>query len=98
MPAGKTPEAGLTAAEERVIRLVSQSKTNREIASTLGISPATVKRHLENILRKLRVRNRVEAAIYSLMSECDGGNNNAECPLAAWRKRHQSRQNGPIDR
>ena len=94
------PEAseGLTAAEARVLRLVSESKTNREIASSLGISPATVKRHLENILRKLRVRNRIEAAIYSLsMSECDGGNN-GDCALAAWRRRYEGRQNGPIDR
>lgn len=54
-----------------MLALVSQSMTNREIASTLGISPATVKRHVENILRKLRLRNRIEAAIYSLsMSEC----------------------------
>jgi DNA-binding CsgD family transcriptional regulator len=96
MRAARRPE-DLTAAEARVLRLVSESKTNREIASSLGISPATVKRHLENILRKLRVRNRVEAAIYSLMSECDGGNN-AECPLAAWRRRHESRRNGPIGR
>lgn len=80
----------LTAAEARVLRLVSESKTNREIASSLGISPATVKRHLENILCKLRVRNRSEAAIYSLsMSKCDGSNN-GDCPLAAWRRRHES--------
>jgi DNA-binding CsgD family transcriptional regulator len=56
----------LTAAEKRVLALISQSMTNREIASSLGISSATVKRHLENILRKLRVRNRVGAAIYGL--------------------------------
>ncbi len=63
MSAAKTLEAILTAAEERVLTLVSQSMTNREIASRLGVSPATVKRHVENILRKLKVRNRVEAAI-----------------------------------
>jgi hypothetical protein len=33
----------------------------------LGISPATVKRHIEKILRKLALRNRVEAAIFGLM-------------------------------
>jgi DNA-binding NarL/FixJ family response regulator len=81
----------LTAAEERVLRLVSYAHTNREIASTLGISPATVKRHLENILRKLRLRNRVEAAIYALsMLEC-GGSNGDNCPLAAWRRRCETR-------
>jgi DNA-binding CsgD family transcriptional regulator len=88
----------LTAAEARVLRLVSESKTNREIASSLGISPATVKRHLENILRKLRLRNRVEAAIYSLsMSECDR-RKNGDCPLAAWRRQYEIRKNGPIGR
>ena len=85
-------EAGaLTAAEARVLRLVSESKTNREIAASLGISPATVKRHLENILRKLRLRSRVEAAIYSLsLLECDGRKEGA-CPLAVWRRSHESR-------
>ena len=58
----------LTAAEKRVIALVSRAKTNKEIAAVLGISPATVKRHLENILRKLQLKNRVEAAIYALTS------------------------------
>jgi DNA-binding NarL/FixJ family response regulator len=54
----------LTNMENRVLTLVTMAKTNREIACTLGISPATVKRHIENLLRKLRLRNRVEAAVY----------------------------------
>ena len=79
-------EPGLTAAEERVLRLVSQSKTNREIASALGISPATVKRHMEKILRKLQLRNRVEAAIYGLTLKGCPSSADSDCPLAAWRK------------
>ena len=47
MKPAKSFESLLTAADERVLKLVSQSMTNREIASPLGISPATVKRHLE---------------------------------------------------
>jgi DNA-binding CsgD family transcriptional regulator len=92
-------EAGaLTAAEARVLRLVSESKTNREIAFSLGISPATVKRHLENILRKLRLRNRIEAAIYNLsLIDCDA-HRNGDCPLAAWRREYEIRRNGPIGR
>ena len=58
----------LTATEKRVLALVSSAKTNKEIASALGISPATVKRHLENVLRKLELKNRVEAAIYGLIA------------------------------
>ena len=71
----------LTAAQKRVIALVSLAKTNKEIAVALGISPATVKRHLENILRKLQLKNRVAAAIYELRSAgCPHGFDLA-CPL-----------------
>jgi DNA-binding CsgD family transcriptional regulator len=76
----------LTAAEKRVLALVSSAKTNKEIAFALGISPATVKRHLENVLRKLALKNRVEAAIYGLIvNGCPSGSNSA-CPLELWRK------------
>ena len=53
------PRYNLTAAEMRVLNLISRAKTNKEIAADLGISPATVKRHLENVLRKLHLKNRV---------------------------------------
>ena len=56
----------ITAGEERVLRWVARGKTNKEIAAVLGISPATVKRHVEKILTKLGLRNRVEAAIFGL--------------------------------
>ena len=76
----------LTAAEKKVLALVSSAKTNKEIAFALGISPATVKRHLENVLRKLALRNRVEAAIYGLIANgCPSGSNSA-CPLELWQK------------
>ena len=76
----------LTRAEKRVLALVSAAKTNKEIALALCISPATVKRHLENVLRKLALRNRVEAAIYGLAANgCPSGSSSA-CPLALWRK------------
>jgi len=94
--ADMTLEGMLTGAEKRILRLVSQSMTNREIASRLGISPATVKRHLENILRKLQVRNRVEAAIYGLTLAGCPAHSSTECPLALWRKSRDQR-NGPID-
>lgn len=93
MRAAKSIDVILTAAEARVLRLVSQSMTNREIASRLGISPATVKRHLENILRKLQVRNRVEAAIYSLSMAGCSARSSTECPLAAWLQSRDSQRN-----
>lgn len=98
MNASKSFEAILTAAEGRVLTLVSQSMTNREIASSLGISPATVKRHLENILRKLQVRNRIEAAIYGLSMAGCHAHSNGDCPLAAWRRWREKIRNGPTDR
>jgi len=61
----------LTLQEKKVLKLVAKAQTNKEIAASLGISPSTVKRHLENILKKLRLRNRVEAAVYAVsMGDC----------------------------
>ena len=45
----------LTGAEEKILSILSRGKTNKEIARALGVSPATVKRHLENILKKLQL-------------------------------------------
>jgi len=70
---GTTPASILTAAENRVLALLTQAITNKEIARDLGISSATVKRPLENFLRKLGLRNRVEAAVYgALVNGCRG--------------------------
>ena len=78
------PRDNLTAAETRVLKLISRAKTNKEIARDLGISPATVKRHLENVLRKLHLKNRVELAIYGLMMRgCPRGFDH-QCPLQLW--------------
>lgn len=76
----------LTAAETKVLALVTLAKTNKQIAADLGISPATVKRHMENVLRKLDLRNRVEAAIYGLsVNGCSDGID-SECALRMWHK------------
>jgi DNA-binding CsgD family transcriptional regulator len=55
-------EADLTAREREVVFLVGAGKTNAEIAAELWLSPATVKKHLENVYLKLGVRNRAAAA------------------------------------
>jgi DNA-binding CsgD family transcriptional regulator len=81
----------LTAAEKKVLALVSSAKTNKEIAFALGISPATVKRHLENVLRKLALKNRVEAAIYGLIANGCPHRSNSACPLKLWQNaRHDT--------
>ncbi|MFL6127925.1 MAG: LuxR C-terminal-related transcriptional regulator, partial [Mycobacteriales bacterium] len=63
-PPAPTPldRLGLTAREQEVLALVALGRTNREIAETLFISPKTATVHVSNILGKLGVRSRVEAA------------------------------------
>jgi DNA-binding CsgD family transcriptional regulator len=51
----------LTAAEQRVMRLVASGSTDAEVAETLGISPNTARFHVDAVKRKLRVRTRSEA-------------------------------------
>ncbi len=54
---------GLTPREIEILREVEAGKHNREIAAALFISPATVKKHLENIFEKLNVNNRTAAVV-----------------------------------
>ncbi|MDH4208821.1 MAG: response regulator transcription factor [Anaerolineae bacterium] len=56
----------LTGREREVLQLVAQGKSNQEIAEALVISESTVKNHLRNILGKLHLRNRIEAAVYAV--------------------------------
>lgn len=56
----------LTQREIEVLELVVQGKTNQEIAESLIISESTVKNHLRNILGKLHLRNRIQAAVYAV--------------------------------
>lgn len=56
----------LTAREISTLQLVSEGKTNKEIASILFISENTVKIHLRNILEKLHLKNRIQAAVYAV--------------------------------
>jgi DNA-binding NarL/FixJ family response regulator len=62
----------LTGQERKVLKLVADGKTNKEIATALCISPATAKRHLENILRKLNLKNRVSAAVFAVSEKLSG--------------------------
>ncbi|MGI8776547.1 MAG: response regulator [Acidimicrobiales bacterium] len=61
--------ARLSDRELDVLRLVAQGRTNREAAAALNLSENTVKNHMANILDKLHLRSRVEAAIYALRSK-----------------------------
>ena len=61
-PPSPLERLGLTTREQEVLALVALGRTNREIAETLFISPKTATIHVSNILSKLGVRGRVEAA------------------------------------
>jgi len=64
----KTPgiEETLTPRETKVLELIVKGATNFEIAETLYISENTVKLHLRNILSKLHLKNRIQAAVYAV--------------------------------
>jgi NarL family two-component system response regulator LiaR len=60
-----TPEP-LTEREMEVLRLLAQGKSNREIADQLVITELTVRTHVSNILGKLHLASRTQAALYAL--------------------------------
>jgi DNA-binding NarL/FixJ family response regulator len=54
----------LTPREQQILSILAQGRSNKEIGNKLELSEKTIKHHLTNILQKLRVRNRVEAALF----------------------------------
>ncbi|MEC4890925.1 MAG: response regulator transcription factor [Nitrospira sp.] len=65
---GTTPQAPgtdpLSTQEERVLALVAEGQTNKEIATALNLSDKTVKNYLSNIFQKLRITRRAQAAAF----------------------------------
>ncbi len=60
--------AELSEREIEVLKLIANGKDNAMIASELHISPKTVKNHISNILMKLQIDNRIQAAVYAVRS------------------------------
>ena len=54
----------LTERENQIFESLTEGKLNKEIAAQHGITVDTVKKHVKNIYRKLKVRNRVEAILF----------------------------------
>lgn len=62
----RTPNSDLTAREREVLKLIVKGRNNKDIASELGITEATVKCHVGVILSRLNVTDRTQAAIAAL--------------------------------
>jgi len=59
----------LSQAERRILDLIGQAQSTRAIAASRGISEKTVRNHLSSIYRKLQIRNRSEAIVWSARAE-----------------------------
>ena len=66
-PEGMTVRDLVEAGEQQVLRLVAEGLSNPEIAERLYISTKTAGHHVSNILLKLGVRSRTEAAAYAML-------------------------------
>ena len=60
------PGTKLSPREKEVLELVAQGKSNKEIAAALGVAENTVKSYIKNILEKLHIENRVQAATFAV--------------------------------
>jgi DNA-binding NarL/FixJ family response regulator len=64
----RTIRSELSEREIEVLKLIANGKDNADIANELHISPKTVKNHISNILMKLQIENRIQAAVYAVRS------------------------------
>ena len=64
-PKGPMPK-GITPREVEVLRLLAQGRTNPQIAQELAVSRGTVKIHVQNIIAKLGVSDRTQAAVRAI--------------------------------
>ena len=65
-PSSSDPEVHLTPREREILHLLANGATNREIALKLVVSEGTVKNHISNILQRLDLRDRTQAAVYAV--------------------------------
>ncbi len=66
--------ANLTERERQILKLIATGRSNKLIARELDIAEATVKVHVKNMLKKLNLKSRVEAAVWAVEHGQSGGN------------------------
>ena len=71
----------LTGQERRILELVTEGATNREIAVRLHVTEKTIRNYVSGILAKLGVRNRTEAAVYLTRRRQGGGRSHVLRPV-----------------
>jgi DNA-binding NarL/FixJ family response regulator len=59
-------EVQLTGQEERVLELIAEGRTNRQIGAAMGLAEKTVKNYVSNLLTKLGMESRTQAAIFAV--------------------------------
>lgn len=64
--AGRTPDSNLSAREREVLLQMAKGQSNKEIASALGITEATVKCHVSVILARLNASDRTQAVVHAI--------------------------------
>lgn len=65
-------EANLTEREQQILELIAESLGNKQIARQLDIAESTVKVHVKHLLKKLKLRTRLEAAVWSIKHAGNG--------------------------
>lgn len=65
-PAPSDKASTLTEREQQVLRMIAKGLSNKVLGNKLGITEGTVKVHVKNLLHKLGLRSRVEAAVWAL--------------------------------
>ena len=73
-----TPQ--LSPREKGILRCLAEGDSNKSIARKINVAEATVKVHVKAILRKIRVRNRTQAAIWGMNNGCSARNSASEYP------------------
>jgi DNA-binding NarL/FixJ family response regulator len=77
-PAGDPVLESLSPQERRVLDLIAEGQTNKQIAESMFLAEHTVKNYITGLLRKLKMASRTEAAIYATKLKTEGPSASAE--------------------